>query len=273
MSGEPLQILVLGAHPDDAEYHMGGTMSLYRQGGHRVKVVSVTNGESGHHLVSGPELVARRREELQAATGYIGAECEVWDNPDGRLQPTLELRAQIIAEIRRLQPDLLVTHRTNDYHPDHRAVGQAVQDASYMVTVPAVVPEVPALRKDTVVAYMTDHFTRPYPLEPHIVVDVTGEFDTMLEMAHRHTSQTYEWLPYNRGMGDPPEGDDERKAWLRPLLEDRWSLATERFRPRLVETYGAEKGNAALFVEAFEISEYAAGMGDAEKKRLFPFLA
>ena len=139
MSGEQLRLLILGAHPDDADVHAGGLASIYRQLGHVVKMISVTDGGAGHHQRSSAELAEIRRAEAAAAGKVIGAAYETWGNPDGELQPTLEVRHQIIREIRTFQPDLLLTHRTNDYHPDHRAVGQVVQDASYMVTVPLVV--------------------------------------------------------------------------------------------------------------------------------------
>ncbi len=271
-SSVPLRILVFGAHPDDAEYHCGGLIALYREHGHAVKVISVTNGDAGHHRMSGPELATRRKAELTDALATIGATCEVWDNHDGRLQPTLELRWAIIAEIRRTRPDRVLTHRTNDYHPDHRAVGIAVQDASYMVTVPPVVPGVPALRRDPVIACMTDRFTKPVPLQGDIVIDVDSQMDRILEMCHRHTSQTSEWLPYNRGYENVPEGDAGRKAWLRPLLEERWAQTTALFRSELIAAYGEERGRAVRHAEAYEISEYAATMDDAERRRLFPFL-
>ena len=110
-----LRILVFGAHPDDAESHCGGLMALYRELGHAVKVISVTNGDAGHHQISGPALAQRRRAELESALGAIGATCEVWEHHDGRLRPTLELRWQIISEIRRFRPDLVLTHRANNY--------------------------------------------------------------------------------------------------------------------------------------------------------------
>ena len=176
----PLRLLILGAHPDDAEFHAGGLAALYRQHGHTVKMISLTNGDAGHQQMSGPPLAARRRQEAAAAGRVIGAEYVTWDNHDGQLMPTLEVRYQVIRELRTFQPDLVLTHRTNDYHPDHRAVGNVVRDASYMVTVPPVVPDVPILRKDPVVAYMPDPFTKPYPLEPHVVIDITEQVDTVV---------------------------------------------------------------------------------------------
>src|SRR5436190_6617183 len=178
----PLRLLILGAHPDDAEYHAGGLASIYREAGHVVKMVSVTNGESGHFRISGTELADIRRLEARAAGDVIGATYETWDNPDGRLQPTIDVREQIIRELRTFAPDLVLTHRLNDYHPDHRAVGQAVQDASYLVTVPPICPDVPALRRDPVVGYLPDLFTRPAPLRGDVVIDVGDRMETIARM-------------------------------------------------------------------------------------------
>jgi len=140
-SAEPLRILIIGAHPDDCEIKAGGVTALYREIGHQVKFVSVTNGESGHHQLSPAELVKVRRAETNQVASLMGIEYEVLGNRDGRLQPTLEARFELIALIRRYQPDLILTHRPNDYHPDHRATSTLVCDAAYMVIVPHIVPK------------------------------------------------------------------------------------------------------------------------------------
>src|SRR5262249_32670776 len=156
----------VGAHPDDADFAAGGTAARYRAAGHVVKMVSLTNGDAGHHEHPGPDLARRRRAEAAAAGAVIGASYDVLDNHDGELQPTLENRRRVIGLIRSFRPDLVLTHRPNDYHPDHRYTSQLVQDAAYMVTVPAVVPEVPHLRRDPVIAYLPDDFQKPYPFQP-----------------------------------------------------------------------------------------------------------
>uniref|UniRef100_UPI00262067A2 PIG-L deacetylase family protein n=1 Tax=uncultured Gimesia sp. TaxID=1678688 RepID=UPI00262067A2 len=61
MADQSLRILIIGAHPDDCDIKAGGTAALYQQAGHTVKFVSVTNGESGHQSISGPELADIRR--------------------------------------------------------------------------------------------------------------------------------------------------------------------------------------------------------------------
>jgi len=263
-------MLVLGAHPDDAEFHAGGLITIYRQLGHAVKIVSVTDGAAGHHALPAKELATVRKQEARAVADLTGVEFEVWDFPDGQLQPTLDVRYRIIREIRTFQPDLVLTHRTNDYHPDHRAVGQAVQDASYMVTVPLSVPDVPALRRDPVVAYMADLFTKPCPLVPDVVIDISPQFDLIVAMLDCHRSQVYQWLPYNKGVMDqvPPEPADRLK-WLADWFAERPKAVANRFRDALTVAYG-DAGKAIEKAEAYEISEYAAGLDQEQRDRLFP---
>lgn len=270
---DPLRLLILGAHPDDAEFAAGGLAAIYAAAGHRVKMVSVTDGGAGHHVRSGRELVELRREEAAAAGNVIGAEYVTWDNPDGGLEATLAVREQVIREIRTFGPDLVLTHRVNDYHPDHRAVGQLVQDASYMVTVPLVVPDVPIVRCEPVVAFLPDLFTRPQPLRADVVIDVEPHLDKVVAMLACHRSQVFEWLPYNRGMLDEMPQDEERRlAWLREWYTGRLELRADRFRDALVETYGAERGRQVRYAEALEISEYASPLDDELRRRLFWFL-
>lgn len=273
MADEPLRLLILGAHPDDAEYHAGGLAAIYRRLGHDVKMVSVTNGDAGHYQLRGQVLATTRRAEAHASGDVIDAPYKVWDFHDGKLEPTFDVREQIIREIRTYKPDLVLTHRPNDYHPDHRAVGQAVQDASYLVTVPPIVPDAPALMKDPVVAYLNDLFTKPTPMEPHVVLDVTGELDTIVQMLACHRSQVFDWLPYNEGVLDQvPDDDDAKFAWLRDWYIDKIKPFAERYRDAIIATYGQERGQAIEHVHVFEVSEYAAPLDDAARRRLFPML-
>ena len=262
------RLLILGAHPDDAEFHGGGIASVYRKHGCPVRFVSVTNGAAGHHRLAADELARTRKLEAARAGEVLGVEYHVWDFPDGRLQPTLEVRERIIREIRQYQPDLVLTHRTSDYHPDHRAVGQVVQDASYLVTVPLVVSDVPFLRRDPVVAYLPDLFTKPAPLDPHVVIDIEPCIDGIIEMLACHESQVFDFLPFNMHAGEVPDGDQERKSWLKNWYTSVIKARADAFREALVETYG-DAGTQIQYCEAFEISEYAASMDESQKRRLF----
>ena len=270
MPHEPLRLLILGAHPDDAEFHAGGLAAIYRAHGHEVKMVSLTDGGAGHHERPPEELRRVRRQEAIAAGRVIGATYDVWTYPDGELQPSLELRRDVIREIRTYRPDLVLTHRINDYHPDHRAVGQAVQDASFMVTVPHIVPDVPALRKDPVVAYMPDYFSKPYPLSPDVVIDISREVPTIVDMLACHASQTFEWLPYLHGcLQDVPADDQRRKEFLRDWYCERIRPRAGRYREALQAAFGRERAPSIEFIEVYEISEYAAQLDADRRARLF----
>jgi LmbE family N-acetylglucosaminyl deacetylase len=268
----PLRLLIIGAHPDDADYAAGGTAALYRAGGHVVYMVSLTNGDAGHHQISGEELFARRQAEARAAGNVIGADYQLLDNHDGELEPSLENRRQVIHLIRSFLPDLVLTHRPNDYHPDHRYTSQLVQDAAYMVTVPAIVPATPHLPDNPVIAYLPDSFTRPYPFQPTIAVDVGPVLDQVIAMLDCHVSQFYEWLPYNTGkLQEVPTGKSERRAWLAEQVKSRLREQADRFREALLATYGPVRGKSVEYAEAFEGCEYGALLDAAACRRLFPF--
>lgn len=271
MSDTPLRLLVLGAHPDDAEYSAGGLVSIYRELGHSVKLVSLTNGAAGHHERPSATLGAIRRAEAAAAGRVVGAPYETWDIPDGELLPTLDVRWRVIREIRSFAPDLVLTHRISDYHPDHRAVGQVVQDASYLVTVPNVLRDVPALRTDPVVAYMVDLFTQPNPFRPDVLLDVSARVETIVAMLACHRSQVFEWLPYSQGiLSEVPADEAGKLTWLRGWYQRQTGPRADRFRRELRAAFGDERGSQLENLEAYELSEYAAQPSAARLQQLFP---
>ncbi len=272
MAAHPLNILIFGAHPDDPDYIAGGTAALYAQQGHRVKMVSLTNGDAGHHEQGGAPLAWRRRAEAAAAGKALGVEYITLDIHDGALLPSLENRHTVIAIIREFQPDLITVHRPNDYHPDHRYASQLVQDASYMVTVPNVVSHVPHLRIMPVIAHTWDHFQKPYPFQADVVVAIDETVEQKVDALHCHTSQMYEWLPYNgRYLEEVPADLATRRAWLRQRQDLRLRRAADLYREKLVAVYGEQKGNQIQYAEAFEVCEYGTPLTDENRNKLFPF--
>jgi LmbE family N-acetylglucosaminyl deacetylase len=267
------RILLLGAHPDDADIKAGGTCAKWVAYGYTVLLVSVTDGGAGHQVLRRPELVERRRAEALAAGAIIGVEYQVLDLPDGQLVPTLEARNRVLRLIRESRPDLVITHRPADYHPDHRYVAQLVQDAAYMVTVPAICPETRHLDRNPIILYFSDSFKRPYPFQPDLIVDIDDEFDQLVSMADCHVSQFYEWLAFNSGVLDQvPEGVRARKQWLAERLRQRIAPLAKRYREQILQTYGDSRGRDVNCIEAFEISEYGAPLDEAARAELFPFL-
>lgn len=270
-----LRIVVFGAHPDDAQFKAGGTAAKWAKLGHRVKLVSVTNGDIGHWQSAGGPLAQRRKAEVEACDQALGAATEVLDIHDGELLPTLENRKLITRVIREWQADVVIAHRPWDYHPDHRYVGVLVQDAAFMVTVPFFCPDVPPLKANPVFLYSSDRFEKPYPFRADIAVSLDDVFEQKLAALHLMPSQVYEGGASGSAeyVAKVPPASDEagRKTWLRKRWEARQGAEADRFRDALVKWYGAEQGRAVRFAEAFEICEYGRQPSPDEVRKLFPF--
>jgi LmbE family N-acetylglucosaminyl deacetylase len=273
MNEERLRILVIGAHPDDPDIACGGTAVMWAAAGHVVEFLSTTSGDTGHHAIGGIELARRRRAEAQSSASVAGiAGYVVLDNHTGELEPTVANRRVLIRLIREFGPDLVLSHRPNDYHPDHRATGQLVMDSSYILTVPNMVALTDILPRQPVILSFSDPFIRPCPFQADVVVGIDEVIERKLDMVHCHVSQVYEWLPFNQGvLAEVPAGAVDRRRWLAERYRERFEEPARRYRAKLVERYGEKRGQAIRFAEAFEVSEYGAQPDEEAIRRLFPF--
>lgn len=264
-----INIVVIGAHPDDCDIDAGGTAILFAKAGHNVLFVSVTNGDAGHHEKGGGALAKIRRTEAQEAGKRFGVNYVVLDNHDGELMPTLDIRLNIIRLIRQWNADVVIGPRPNDYHPDHRNTAILLQDAAYMVIVPNVAPDTPPLKKNPVFLYTEDGFQKPTPFQPDIAVDITSVFEQKIYAMAAHESQFFEWLPWTSGkLNEVPKTETERLKWL---AEWRKPGINDKTRESLIKWYGNEKAEKAKYAEAFEICEYGRRPTDEEIRKLFPF--
>ncbi len=133
----PGRALVIVAHPDDAEFLCAGTVARWVSEGCEVRYVLVTSGEKGTHdpEMTSERVAAIREEEQRAAARALGVkECVFLGYPDGFVEDTAELRGELVREIRRFKPDVVVTwdpYRLGHNHRDHRLTGQAALDAAY----------------------------------------------------------------------------------------------------------------------------------------------
>ena len=282
-----MKILAIGAHQDDNEFRVGGMAAKWVKAGHEVRFLSLCNGCGGHHILSPEETTATRAKESAAVAKYLGIRYDIWDIDDCTLMADLETRNRLIRYIREFSPDLIISHRTNDYHADHRAAGQLVQDASYILTVPHTCPDVPAMRFMPVIIYNEDRFKNP-EFEATYVIDTDDEIDTKLHIASLNVCQVYEWLPYTHG-DVVPEGEAERFEWLKGMniTEDttdeeilasksygyavRYAKTAARFRDKLIERYGLERGSKVRYAEAFELCPYGGQPTEEFNKTLFGF--
>ncbi len=270
-------ILCIGAHPDDVECSIGGTVALLRQRGHVVRFLSVTDGSKGHYreeYIDNPRLlVERRMQEAERSAQLVGAEFRCLGAPDGAVVVNHETTCSMIRAIRAFGetgkgPDLILTNRLNDYHRDHRVTAQLVLDSAYLLTVPTICPDVPPLRRMPVIAYWHDDFTEPVPFRADVVVNIDQVMATKIDMVCAHESQFREWIPYTMGMSPLPLTVEQMRAWVTEWMHrDALSArqAGQRGNPRV-----APKADFQ-FAEAFQISEYGTRPSDDWLREMFGF--
>jgi LmbE family N-acetylglucosaminyl deacetylase len=166
-----------------------------------------------------------------------------------------------------------MSHRPNDYHPDHRYTGVLVQDAAYMVAVPKLLPEVPALKRNPVFLYYSDHFKKPNPFKPDVVVALDAIESKKLAALERIVSQFYEGGATGSAadVPDDPKAQENRRTVVRNALLGRDRATAKQYRDKLAEFYGKDPSGKVEFAEAFEVCEYGRQPDAAELRRLFPF--
>jgi LmbE family N-acetylglucosaminyl deacetylase len=269
----PLRIIAIGAHPDDCDAKFGGTAALYAKLGHKVKFVALTNGDAGHQDMGGGILGKRRRAEAKKAGEILGVEYDVLDNHDAELIPTLSVRHQVIRKIREWDADIVLGLRPNDYHPDHRNAGIAVQDAAYLVIVPNVTPDTPPLKKNPIFLYMQDGFQKPYPFSKDIAIVIDEVMDQKQRAFAAHESQVFEWMPWTMGMNENeiPKGENERLEWMKNVYLKQKKLDKSSL-DALKKWYPNTDATKVKNVEFFEICEYGKQPTDEEIKNYFPML-
>lgn len=271
---DQLSLLVVGAHPDDCSIKAGGIAAKYVDAGHHVTFLSVTDGRAGHHTMEPEELATRRYGETQQVADTLGVDYTVFDIPDGELTTAIEYRERLIRFIRERDPDLILGPRPNDYHPDHRATGTLLIDAAYLLIVPHVCPDTPALTDVPVFGYVQDGFAKPAPFEPNVVLDVSDVEGKKLAALDCHESQVYEWLPYTWGCLDAvPDSTDARREWLATeglsyFNANGSTNVANRFRGALEERYGSV-ATQITHAEAVEFSEFGAEPDETVIDRLF----
>lgn len=268
----PLNIIIFGAHPDDAEYRGAGVAMKWARQGHHVKFVSATNGDIGHWQMAGGPLAQRRKKEVLEVARRLGVTTEVLDIHDGEILPTLENRRMITRLIREWNADIVISNRPNDYHPDHRYTAVLVQDSAYMVTVPFFAPDVPFLKKNPLFLYTADSFQRPNPFRADIAVSIDDVIEPTLDALLVMESQLHEGGA-NGYAGLFPEtepGRQQRRDQVRKELAARYAGYANTYRDALIQNYGENRGRQIRYAQAFEICEYGRRAKPDDLKSIFP---
>ncbi|MEW5985448.1 MAG: PIG-L deacetylase family protein [Chloroflexota bacterium] len=200
----PQRAMLIFAHPDDIEFSAGGTAALWARHGSHVTYVVITDGNVGSHdeELTAERLAAIRREEQRAAAQVAGAkECIFLGYHDGLLQPTLELRKELVRLIRQYKPTAVVCGDPSVYvasdfyvnHPDHRAAAIAALEAVF----PAA--EMRLLYPDLLAEGYAPHKVNYVYIsnwrEGNYFIDVSDTIDVKIEALRQHKSQFNEWDP------------------------------------------------------------------------------
>jgi N-acetylglucosamine malate deacetylase 1 len=268
---EKLRLMVVAAHPDEADMYAGGTAAMFAERGAAVKFLSITSGDAGHYEIGGMQLAHRRWEEAQQAARCLGIdEYEVLNEHDGELYPTKEVRNQVIERIRGWQPDILIGFHPDGWgHPDNRNAGKVTSDAVAFIGVPNVLPNIPATNKPILCLWMWDYSTMK--IHQHdVAVDVTPTIEKKLLACDAHATQFYEFAPWGRGFIDKVPGNWEGK---RSFILNYWSefmYTQDSQREALTMWYGKEKAGQIRFAETFQIAPYGHHPSEDELHQLFP---
>lgn len=197
--------MLIYAHPDDIEFSAAGTVANWVKEGSEVYYVVITDGNVGSHDegMTADRLIETRRKEQRAAASVVGAkECIFLGYHDGLLQPTLELRKELVRHIRALKPDVIVCGDPTNFfpsenwinHPDHRAAGQAALDATF----PAAEMRLlyPDLEAEGLTPHKVNYVYVSNPLqEANYYIDTSETIDLKIEALRQHKSQMGDWDP------------------------------------------------------------------------------
>jgi N-acetylglucosamine malate deacetylase 1 len=268
-----VRVIAFGAHPDDCPYVAAGVAARWTAAGHAVKFVSLTNGDTGHWGMAGGPLARRRTAEAARGAWLLGVESQVLDNHDGELLPTLENRKAVVRLIREWKADLVLCHRSNDYHPDHRYAGVVVQDAAYLVTIPYFCPDTPHLERNPVFMYYEDQFQKPAPFTADIVVAIDDVIEKKIQAMEAAESQFFEG-GCESTVGQMPRDEaaaEQRRRAVRERFVNHFSARADLYRSELRDWYGPKAAQDVKFAEAFEICEYGRRPDRTELRTLFPF--
>lgn len=188
-----MNVLFVGAHPDDIEAFAGGTAALYAQEGHKVYFCVATNGNVGSSTLPPDEIAAIRHLEAAKGASLIGAELIWLGFDDEFLFDSRETRMAFIEAFRKASPDVVFCHSRQDYNPDHSISGMIVDECIHMAGIPNIVTETPPTGKETIPHVYFMDTPAGIGFEPEIFVDITRTFDAKIEMVRAHESQN-EWM-------------------------------------------------------------------------------
>ena len=270
-ASRPLNIIVFGAHPDDAELQAAGVAAMWAAQGHKVKFVAATNGDIGHFSQAGGPLAQRRKAEVLECARILGITTDVLDIHDGELEPNLETRRAFARKIRDWQADIVIGHRPYDYHPDHRYVGVLLNDTAVVVAAPFFVPDTPPTQGNPIYLDSADGFATPKAFAPTVVVDIDAVAEKKFQCVAAMPSQFGDADSWQgRTLPNMPKDDAGRKAHILETVKGWLSSGADQYRKELIARYGQERGSRVKYAEAFQLNQYGRQVRPEELDKIIP---
>jgi len=183
-----MNIALVTAHPDDAEYLMGGTIIKYANKGCKVSIIVCTNGNIGHPTLPKKEIAKIRLKEAEEGAEVMGAEVVNLGYDDEFMPDTKESRLTVINALRSIKPDVVFTLHPNDYtNADHRVVSNIATDASYLQMVKGI--ETKYKETDSYAALYYMDIPGGFVFEPTDYVDISDVIELKKKALLKHKSQ------------------------------------------------------------------------------------
>lgn len=189
-----MNILAIGAHPDDIETSCGGTLAKYAKQGHKIFTATATNGNIGSATLPMDEIAKIRKEEARRAAAIIGAEYICLDYNDEMFFEDREARIAFINLVRYCKADIILTHNPEDYNPDHELTSKIINDIAVMIPIAKIQTKEPAYDKIPIIAYFEP--VNGLGFIPTEYVDITETMEIKMAMCREHKSQV-SWMSDN----------------------------------------------------------------------------
>ena len=189
-----MNILAIGAHPDDIESYAAGTLAKYSRAGHKVFMATATNGNVGSATLSMEEIAKIRKQEASNSAAHIGAEYICLDYDDEMFFEDRSARLAFINLVRRCKADVILTHNPVDYNPDHELTSTIINDIAVMIPVGKIKTEQPPYDRIPTIFYWEP--VNGMGFIPTEYVDITEVMDVKMAMCYEHKSQ-HQWMKDN----------------------------------------------------------------------------
>lgn len=196
--------LAMGAHPDDIEFMMAGTLLLLRKAGVEIHLCNLANGCYGSEVYSKEEAARVRTKEAEAAARIAGAVFHAPLFDDTAVFYDAPSLAKVTAIVREVDPDIVLTLSRYDYMEDHEYASRLTSSAVFNRCLPSyvTVPPRPSTKKPVAVYHSLPHSLMDMqrnPVVPEFIVDIGDVMSLKREMLAQHASQK-EWLDATQGM-------------------------------------------------------------------------